>query len=216
MIEELLRERFTLDYALNTTEVIVPLTIYCDTFILSDSKTCAECKGSRPGRENCNKETLWIEVAKGETVTTVNFEEYLNQFGDKLDKYKMQRCDYIILDDSESHRKFAFCDLTCSEQKYVDGKEGKRAEAFKQMKVSLDSLLKVDVLNQYILTYRDKVFLFGWREFTIPDITLKRNDSLSSIGVFLKTPSAESQTLEYTPQKGFTPIQVKYPAKYIW
>lgn len=216
MIEDLLRLRFPADYAFDAANVTVPLSVQSKSFALSDEKACTACKGNRRGREECNEETLRVELAPGEAVTVVNFEEYLGQFGNKLDKYKMQRCDYLILDDSDSHRKFAFCDLTCSDQKYVDGPTGKRAEVVKQMKSSLESMLKVDVLNHYILTFRDKVFLFGWREFAIPRMALRRNDPLSSISAFCKTPSAESGTLEYAPHKGFAFIQVKYPAGYRW
>ena len=216
MIEELLRLRFTADYALTTAKVRVPLAVHNKSFTLSDQKACAACKGGRPERMHCNEETLRIKLPKGETVTTVNFEKYLNQFGNKLDRYKIQRCDYLILDDSESHRKFAFCDLTCSDHKYVDGQAGKRAKVFKQMKGSLESLLKVDVLNQYILTFQDKVFLFGWREFLISDTEPERNNPLSNMGTFCQTPSAMSGTLEYQPYKGFVFIQVKYPAEYQW
>ena len=99
MIEELLRLRFPVDYALDTAATIVPMSVQNTSFILSDKKACTKCKDCRSERESCNEETLKIEVDADETVTIVNFEEYLNQFGNKLDKYKIQRCDYLILDD---------------------------------------------------------------------------------------------------------------------
>ena len=216
MIEELLRLRFPSDYGLDIEKVNVPLSTQSESFTLSDQKACSECKADRPEREKCDEKTLKIKLATDETVTIVNFEKYLNQFGNRLEKYGTKRCDFLILDDNESHRKVAFCDLTCSDHRYVDGQTGKRAKVVKQMKDSLESLLKVDVLNQYILTFQDKVFLFGWREFLISDTEPERNNPLSNMGTFCQTPSAMSGTLEYQPYKGFVFIQVKYPAEYQW
>ncbi len=216
MIKDLFAKRFVTDYDLKKADVIVPLTLYKESFYLSDQKACRMCNTVRPYKDDCDEENLRVEVKKDEEVTVINFEAFLNQFANALDKYSLKRCDYILVDDTDSHRKFAFCDLTCSASKYVEGATGKRAKAMLQMKESLKSLLTVDVLNQYVLTFQKKVFLFGWRESPMPKDEPRRNDPLANMSVFNRTPSSESRTLEYEVFYGFSFIQVKYPARYQW
>ena len=110
----------------------------------------------------------------------------------------------------------AFCELTCSDRKYVEGEGGKRAKVIRQMEDALESLLAVDEFSKYILAFRDKVFLFGWREYAMPDIEPERNNPLANMEAFCRTPSAMSGMLEYQPYKGFAFIQIKYPTAYQW
>ena len=75
----------------------------------------------------------------------MDFEKYVNQFDNTVAAMR-DRCDYLLVDATDEHNKIAFCDLTCSEEKYVnpnDGKYplGKRAKASSQMRKSLASLL---------------------------------------------------------------------------
>lgn len=226
MIVWLLRERFPNNYGIDTTYVSVPVSVEVGAFVLTDHKACGDChrKPGRMDRNTCDEGILKIE-SNGQEVTVVNFEEYISQFDGILENIR-ERCDYLLLDDTENHRKIVFCDLTCSDSKWVEpntGKysEGKRAKARKQMMASIKTLLSVPLLDHAILTFAEKICLFGWREYGVPEVPIvpQRCDVIHNMQAFMTTPSAMAGQLRQEmdiAKHGFLFIQQKYPNVYNW
>lgn len=154
-------------------------------------------------------------------VEVLNFERFISQF-DRTSAEIKERCDYLLYDNDENSRKIAFCELTCSETKYVEPnesneyREGKRAKAYNQMLKSLEALLGVSLLNTHILTFQKKHCVFGWRE---PIASGQMDAAAASMNAFGITPSSTSELLYtsvFVVGHGFTFIQVKHPALYEW
>ena len=223
MISQILSERFPHEYDLNSRDIRLDIHSFDEPFVLTDNKSCNQCRSNpeRTDRSNCNEEILKINPA-GKTVSVLNFEEYITQFcNTKLNVTK--RCDYLLFDDSNNHQKIAFCDLTCSERKWVERNEGhyaegKRAHATSQMMQSVEYLLNEPLLSFEILTFIEKVCIFGWREYNVPKVP-ERKSFTSNIEAFLTTPSNMAKTLQteikYLDHK-FLFMQVKYPTEYNW
>lgn len=222
MIDTLLGRLYPELYNIDPNRVNVYIEV-CDGIVdLNDPKACANCLRIRPNRFACDKVNFRFDTS-GIPVKIVNFEQYANQF-DNTPAAMKDRCDYIMVEGTSGHDKIIFCDLTCSEEKYVnpnDGKYslGKRAKAFEQMKRSLERLLQESLTKQYILTFPEKVCLFGWRDYMVPDAKPQRGNAVNNMLAFVNTPSAKSGTLtqiKYEVGYGFNFVQVKYPTVYKW
>lgn len=221
-IDQLLRQRFPYELLLNPQTVRLEMEVHSSDFTLSDSKACDECQAlpERINRQNCNRETLKIKV-ENDWVTVVNLECYLEQFHGFREK-----CDYLLLDDTDNHRKICFCDLTCSAEKWVAPNEGKysigkRAKAKNQMLHSLEYLLQEYLLAHFILTFATKECVFGWRDYEVPAVPPRpsRNDVLGNMQSFSRTPSSmasQIRTHEHLMEHEFTFVQIKYPNEYKW
>ena len=223
MIGRLLQVHYPQEHGIDSEGVVVDIVTRIGLVELSDSKACDNCQKSRPQRAQCDRVNLRVNTSD-KSIVIVDFEKYVNQFDNTAAAMK-DRCDYILVDASEAHNKIAFCDLTCSEEKYVnpnDGKYplGKRAKAVMQMMKSLESLLVEPLLANYILTFPEKVCLFGWRDYAVPaDVTPKRGNAARNMVAFMNTPSAKSGTLNQVMpvvDHGFKFVQVKYPTVYQW
>lgn len=226
MIDLLLRRRLPSEYGLNADDVEVQSSVMSGIFTLSDSKSCRSCHENplREDRTDCNEEVLKIDAGVN-AVTVVAFEEYISQYEHSEADIK-ERCDYLMVDDTEGHRKIAFCDLTCSDVKWVEPNggrypEGKRAKAVSQMLKSMEVLLAEPLMCQYILTFADKVCLFGWRDYgSSPRIAIaRRGDAMQNMQAFLSTPSSMARQMTSYQKIGkhdFKFVQIKYPREYIW
>lgn len=226
MIVQLLQEYLPNNYGADIAHVSVPVSVKIGAFVLSDRRACVDChlQPTRIDRSNCDEGILKIE-SNGQEVTVVNFEEYISQF-DGTSANIRKRCDYLLFDDTENHRKIVFCDLTCSDNKWVEpniGKysEGKRAKAKKQMVASVETLLNVPLLDHAILTFAEKVCLFGWREYGVPEVpvTTERHNAIRNMQVFMTTPSSMARQLRQEIEileHGFSFIQQRYPNIYNW
>lgn len=204
---------------------ITPSDFHCNTevrkgqFSLTDSAACQKCKLSFPERANCDEKTLTVHAEK--PIELVNFESYISQW-DNTPAKRSRRCDYIMWENAIGSRKVVFCDITCSVSAHVDPNpndkhpEGKRQYAYGQMRDSLDVLLGIMVLEQYLLTATKKVFLFGWRD---PDCIIppqdKVEESMNPFMVQTAIHDAESFT-QPAAYYGFDFVQVKYPFPYEW
>lgn len=130
------------------------------------------------------------------------------------------QCDRVNLRLDTSASPVAIVDF----EKYVnpnDGKYplGKRAKASAQMKKSLERLLLDPLMAHYILTFPEKICLFGWRDYYAPDVTPLRGDAARNMLAFMRTPSANSGTLAKEISiigHNFRFVQVKYPSEYKW
>ena len=188
-------------------------------FLLSDPKACKDCKRLYPARKACDETVIAIDATTA--IETFNFESFISQW-DNTQSQVDHRCDYLMWDEAVDGRKVVFCDLTCSIPIHVDPnpqdkhQEGKRVFAYSQMQESLDVLLRIYVLDQYLLTATKKVFLFGWRD---PEVKMDTNDAAEqAMGDFF-TNTAIYVVATFTQPKtyyGFDFVQVKYPAIYQW
>ncbi len=196
--------------------LLYPAVTYDSPFTLNDSKSCTSCK-QKPGYGNCNEIVLFIDVNK--PLEVLNFEEFVCQM-DHTSAAFSKRCDYLIYDNSLEHNRIAFCELTCStimnfypnNGKYSNGK---RARAHDQLFSSIESLLQVELLNQEILTFKDKVAIVGWRERDISII----DEVTASMIDFSVTPDSEEKMLifeEKLQDHNFRFIVIKYPNHYQW
>lgn len=222
MMRHLLAQRFPTEYGLNPNTITLPLEVKKGSFILSDSKACTACKASRTNRGACDEENL--NIRSSVDVAVLEFESYIQQFK-KTSLSIKGVCDYLLFDESNNHRKIAFCDLTCSDEKWVNPNtgrypEGKRAKVKSQMLDSLEYLLTEDLLKVAILTFADKVCLFGWRDFDNPAVNTVvpvHNNVRKNMQVFGRTPSSMAKQLTFEKTilgHGFSFVQVKYPSVY--
>lgn len=229
MIRQILQNNYPDLYGIPKENIHVDVCQYNGIVKLCDEKACEECQKNRPERSECNKITLIVDASIA-PVDIINFESYAKQFDGTAAALK-DRCDYLLVDATAAHDKIAFCDLTCSEEKYVTPNKGKyplgkRAKAVKQMKSSLESLLRNDFLAQNLLTFPRKICLFGWRDYDgLPvEINSSSRTPLNSMRTFMTTPSAKSGRLstdvrfKFANSIGhdFTFVQVKYPQVYLW
>ena len=197
-------------------QIIYPCNIKTSDFSLGDSKACMKCAIVN----NCNQ--IVMNIKTDAPVAVLEFETFVNQFGNKSVTINGKRCDYLLYDPSEAKSKIAFCELTCSDAKFVESNNGrysngKRAHAYQQVKNSLEHLLSVPVLDVNILTYpsTSRYGVFGWREKNEPS----DDKVLESLADFIDTPSAAEPimyTQDFVLGHNFTFIQVKYPFILHW
>ncbi len=227
MIEDILRDYFPREYGLNPENVHIDINTKNEPFTLTDRISCTRCHAipERENRRNCNEEILKINN-NGATIDIVNFEDYIGQFMNTPANIH-DRCDRIMADHSDGHNKIVFCDLCCYDEKYVEPNEGnsypegKRAKARRQMEKSIEVLVTETVSAVNLLTYPERIFLFAWRDYNVPDqpVTAHRGDPLRNMGAMLTTPSNMAQQTTTHHQKAnydFTFMQVKYPSVYNW
>lgn len=223
LLDRLLQVHYPQEYGIDSRGVVLDVTTHEGLVELSDTKACDVCQKVRPQRTQCNRVNLKVDTS-AQPIEVVDFEKYVNQFDNTVAAMR-DRCDYILVDASVAHNKIAFCDLTCSEEKYVNPNSGKyplgkRAKAASQMKTSLKRLLDVPLLAHYILTFPEKVCLFGWRDYAVSaDVTPQRGNVARNMLAFMNTPSGKSGTLsQIVPviDHNFKFVQTKYPAIYQW
>ena len=228
MIEEILGRMFPIEHGLSPDDFQVPVTRFSTPFTQSDPKACNPCQANpnRTDRAGCSREILRVNN-NGAEIAVVDYEQYITQFeGTVVNVGK--RCDLLMSDSGNARQKIVFCDLCCYEEKYVEPNtssrypEGKRARARQQMERSLELLLQgqTDTAN-ILLAYHDKVCLFAWRDYDVPDspVTPRRGDARANVQVFSSTVSNLAATTTSHHQKmghNFTFMQVKYPTEYNW
>ena len=234
MIEVLLKQTLPQRHGINPDDVNVPIVHRQDPFEEVDVKACREAasKAYSEGVFNkfenicssCDHVVLRVDNSARE-ITVVEFEKYVNSLPERIvDKQK--RCD-LLMTDGIPHNKIVFCDLCCYDDYYIGPNEGhhpegKRAEARKEMEDSVEMLMGVEVLEQYILTFSEKVCLFAYRSYgTARPITAQRgrNNTEINMQAMLTTPSSVSGrivTENMVMKHHFTFVQNKYPAIYKW
>lgn len=89
------------------------------------------------------------------------------------------------------------------------------------MERSIDTLIHQHVTAVNLLTYHEKVCLFAWRDYDVPDVPVMatRGNARSNVQAFGSTVSNMATTTTTHHQKvghDFTFMQVKYPTEYNW
>lgn len=226
MIESLLRDAFPVQYGLTIGSVNVPIRRYNTPFACSDENSCSSCHANpdRANRTNCNEEILKVNN-NGKEIAVVEFEKYITQFENTSANVK-DRCDLLMSDSGMEHNKIVFCDLCCYEEKFVEPNEGKypmgkRAKARQQMDRSIEVLLEESTTAVNLLTYPEKVCLFAWRDYDVPDthVAAQRRNARANVQVFgASVSNLAEQTTTHQQRMGhnFTFMQVKYPSVYNW
>ena len=221
MIESLLKYAFPVEYGLPSGSVNVPICRHNTSFAESDEMACNQCHANRSSRSDCNEEILKVDT-NGVEVAVVRFEKYIEQFiGTNANI--ADRCDLILTESGMAHNKIVFCDLCCYEEKYVEPNKGKypmgkRAKARQQMERSIDVLLKESTTAVNLLTYPEKVCLFAWRDYDVPDTPVAgvHGNARSNVQVFSSVRSNMASQTTQRMEHGFTFVQVKYPSPYNW
>ena len=227
MIQRILKYAFPTEYSIDPSIVTVPISTYNAPFYLSDHNSCVQCKANplRAYRSSCSEDILKVDN-NGIAIDVVDFETYIQQFDGTAANVR-DRCDRIMADSGDGHNKIVFCDLCCYEEKYVEPNggarfpEGKRAKARKQMERSIDVLIQESVTAVNLLTYPQKICLFAWREYGIPDtpVRAERGNVLDNMRALLTTASnmaAQTTSHHQKAGHGFTFMQIKYPSAYVW
>ena len=192
-----------------------PIEQHDTPFALSDSKACQNCKFAQ-NVNPCNQIILKIETDS--KVMVLHFEEFVNQLYNTSAAFG-QRCDYLIYDEDENKKRIAFCELTCSSKDYVNSKEGfagKRAIAHGQLQNSIEELLSVHPLDVEVLTYPNKVAIFGWRERSLNNYVDQATEAMDTFSI---TPDSEAGVLfsnELIMRHNFMFVQIKYPIPFQW
>lgn len=228
MIDEILGQMFPIEHGLTPDAVRVPVTRHNAPFTQSDPNACDPCQANpnRAIRAGCNREILRVNN-NGVEVAVVDFEQYITQF-ERTPINVGEHCDLLMTDSGNARQKIVFCDLCCYKEQYVEPNtgnrypEGKRAKARRQMERTLDLLVCEPTTTAVnILTYHEKVCLFAWRDYDVPDVpvTPRRGDARANMQVFGSTVSnLAASTTSHHQKMGhdFTFMQVKYPTEYNW
>lgn len=233
MIEFFLKNTFPSYYGIDPDSVNVPIERFQHPFTKVDTKACSDAANIRYNEEGvfnkykdvcsvCDNVVLSVDN-NGHEITIVEFENYINSLPDN--QITERRCD-LIMTDGEPHNKIVFCDLCCYDEKYIGPNsgshpEGKMAFARRQMEKSIEMFLDIDVLNQYILTYPDKVCLFAYRAYNAiqrPVIAQRGNveDNMQAMMVTPSSVSGRIVTENKVMDHNFTFVQNKYPTVYNW
>lgn len=226
MIELVLKNAFPVYYGLNPENVEIPVDRYDKPFSETDGKSCERCHQlpERAYRNGCNEEILKVNN-NGKEISVVRLEEYFHQF-EKTSANIKDRCDLLLADSGVQNEKIVFCDLCCYEEKYVEPNsgrysEGKRAKARRQMLKSIEVLIEESVTAVNLLTYPQKVCLFAWRDYDVPDTPVRasRGDARANMQVFgsvVSNMTPQTTSHQIVNGHGFTFVQVKYPSVYMW
>lgn len=233
MIEFFLKNTFPSYYGINPDCVNVPIERIQQPFIKVDTKACNDAASIQYNASSefnkyrdicltCDRVVLSVDN-KGQEITIVEFENYINSL--PTIQIIENRCD-LIMTDGTPHNKIVFCDLCCYDEKYIGPNngshpEGKMAYARKQMEQSIEMFMDIEVLNNYILTYPDKVCLFAYRSYNAIQQPVKAHrgnveDNMLAMTVTPSSVSGSIVTENKIMNHNFTFVQNKYPTIYHW
>jgi len=103
-----------------------------------------------------NREAKRIEV--------VQYERFISQFGNGKVAGEGKRCDYILHDGETA---FIFNELSRGRKEYLDGEpdrgNSKRDKARAQLMASINKLVQVDGIREYINSHPKRIALFSYR-----------------------------------------------------
>ncbi|MCQ2273305.1 MAG: hypothetical protein MJZ86_00760 [Bacteroidales bacterium] len=224
MIREILLQTLPQAYGLNRGHIQLSANELAGSVALSDTARCANCTTKQ--KPPCDKQTMRMNTSAA-TVILVDHESYIKQFSDaQLGKGK--NCDYMLVDDSGSNYKVAFCDLTCSLAKSVEPDErrnslpeGKRAKVMAQLAASVRRFTSKDATKAYIEGFQHRHCIFGWRDPFVSNspVTPRRGDVDANMMIMgVATSGSEPLLLHHQEIDGveFVFYQVKYPQVYNW
>lgn len=199
--------------------------VICNTmtgiFACRDLKACRDCKRVTHQTEaNCNHVVFYCD-AKDNKVDLIELENFLNNFKGLQALPSDQKCDLLLV----GKDKIVFCDMTCSNSKYItpyvmkDGTEkiGKRNTVKGQLRNSITVLTNVPEIASEINLKNDRLALFAFREK--PQI-IKDDFDIGIISQMRKFNKINNY-LNVEPMfsdigNGFIFTEVKYPNTFLW
>ena len=233
MIESFLKQTLPQHFGINPNNVSVPITYKNSPFTEVDEKACADAESIQYKNESvfnkfnkicskCDHVVLYVDN-RGQKISVVEFEKYLDDLPKKITN--ANRCD-LIMTDGVSHNKIVFCDLCCYDERYIGPNEGshpegKRAFARNQMAESVKMFMNIHLLDQYILTYPEKICLFAYRSYLPVQKAVKaeRGNAEANMQAMFTTASTVSGQITIDDERmnhGFKFVQNQYPAFYNW
>lgn len=201
----------------------VDVARYETDFVLADPKACTGCRivnAQDPVKIQCDGVTMFVHPLN--PIAVYSLENWIKTFPAKK-RNNLPNCDYIFADadDMYASRKIAFCDITCSESKFVNQgiskkyPQGKRQYVLTQILSMVSWLIQNPMLHHHISTATDRQYIFGVR-YTDP---LSEDQATMSMQSFSKTPSSTTPTIstvQYLNQIPFTFVEVTYPTPLVW
>jgi hypothetical protein len=224
MIQDILLQILPQAYGLHREQIDLKTEELTGDVALSDTARCANCKTKQS--LPCDEQNMRVHFGSS-SVIIVDHESYIKQFnGTQLGQGK--NCDYMLVDDSGSNYKVAFCDLTCSktetvepdtERKYLP--EGKRAKVMEQLKKSVCRFVDKNDTKAYLGGFQQRYCIFGWRDPFVSDTPVipKRGDVAANMMIMgIATSGSEPLLLQRQDICGleFVFYQIKYPTIYKW
>lgn len=191
-----------------------PISPGLSTF--ADNKACTECKYS--GRKICDDEVV-LRLNSENPLTIVNLEDFFTKFDGNALSSVRDKCDLMLYDNV--HNRLAFCEMTCTQEKYVKPynnsrghNDGKRAKAYKQLFTSITKLVVVPEIATKIRAYANKSALFAVR---LKDMSNERKSSvLATMQQFSDFARSIQDGATLNMGNGFTFEVVQYPTIYQW
>ena len=215
MIETLLKVDLPHAYGLTRPNVILS---YCDktgTFELGDPVACQRCKQKFPERNGCNEKTMKVD-ADSNTITVVEYEDYINQFNGRNYAHG-GRCDSLMFD--ANNHKVIFCDFGCYSEENV---EKKRKKSHQQVCDSLARFLRKPCGKTFIDQFNEKVLIFGRRDPAVDpnaEYNPVRGNVIGNMQAFLKNPISMPKYVvssEIIEGVNISFVIVNYPETYVW
>lgn len=210
------KEKYKEHYG-GTRKVIVEKSLL-DAGISSfrDSKACSECK--QQGKDCCETEEN-LRISHNCSITKVELEKFFTQFDGTSRSSLKDKCDILLFDD-KGHR-IAFCEMTCSQNKYIEPYDnskghqvGKRAKAYQQLKSSIDKLAKVPDIASSMNRYDHRTALFAVRHKDSNN--QKESFEISNVNKFIIFPKSIQANAKSDIGNGFSFEVVEYPTIYQW
>lgn len=215
MIETLLKEDLPHAYGLTRPNVSLSYSDITGTFELGDSVACQRCKQMFPERNRCNEKTMKVDAA-GNTITVVEYENYINQFNGR-NYAQGGRCDLMMFD--ANNHKVIFCDLGCYSEEHV---EKKRIKSHQQVCDSLTRFLRKSDGKTFINQFNEKALIFGRRDPAVDSsavYTPMRGNVKGNMQAFLKNPISMPKYVvssEIVEGVSVSFVIVNYPETYVW
>ena len=182
----------------------------------ADNKACTECEHS--GRKICDDEVV-LRLNSENPLAIVNLEDFFTKFDGNALSSVRDKCDLMLYDNV--HNRLAFCEMTCTQEKYVKPynnsrghNDGKRAKAYKQLLTSITKLVVVPEIATKIRAYANKSALFAVR---LKDMSNERKSSvLATMQRFSDFARSIQDGATLNMGNGFTFEVVQYPTIYQW
>lgn len=196
----------------------IPGTVYTEPFQLADEKACQAC----PNSLQCQPKTVLCVDNRAACIKVMPFEEFIDSLYKQANS--PSKCD-VLMTDMQTQNCIVFCEMTCSQEKYVEpyrNKPGKRAKALQQM---IKAVQFLDHYSQeahnYLENAAHKICLFAWRDPAVPEQPAlpNRRSPQQNMLAFNTTPSNMAKSLSATitiDDFKFLYIQNKYPHPFSW
>ncbi len=182
----------------------------------ADVRACAECEAV--GKRSCEDKTV-LRINSKYKLVVVELEKFFIQFDGTSLASVRDKCDLMLYDDMS--KRLAFCEMTCSQERYVWPYEnsrgqnvGKRAKAYKQLKSSICKLASVPGIAAKMDSYKIRSALFAVR---FKDMVGHENTSVQSMvhsfsGLARSIQDGSTQDMG----NGFAFEVVQYPTVFQW